>query len=100
MYTIYQGYAFPISIVSDVEIDVANSRIFSPLSKCFITLSPLFSSVDEKGNFLYQALIDEEETRKLTQGSYNLELRTPNGYMAKHIEGFARVEDSALIYID
>lgn len=98
MYTIYQGYAFPISIESDVELDISQSRLFNPLTKTMVVLESMFSFVED-GKYLYQVVLSAEQTRQMKLGMYNLEIRTPDAYMAKHVHGFATVSESAVVYL-
>ncbi|MDY2942208.1 MAG: hypothetical protein SOT07_00705 [Paludibacteraceae bacterium] len=96
MYTIYQGYAFPISISSDVELDIPQCRLFNHATKSIIAVSLLFSS-DKDGQYMYQVALHVDGTKQLPIGVYDFELRTPNGYMAKYIKSFAKVVETAFV---
>ena len=96
METIYKGYAFPISITSNVELDIAQCRLFNLPTKSSIAVSLLFKTKNDDG-YIYQVVLNGEDTAKLPIGVYDFELRTPNGYMARCIQTFAKVVDSAIV---
>lgn len=96
METIYKGYAFPISITSNVDLDISQCRLFNQSTKSSIALSLLYSS-ENGGQYMYQVVLPSDGTNQLPIGVYDIELRTPNGYMAKYIQSFAKVVDSAIV---
>lgn len=96
METIYKGYAFPIAITSNVELDISQCRLFNPPTKRSTTLYLLSQEKNEDG-YIYHVVINGEDTAKLPIGLYDLELRTQNGYMAKYIQLFAKVVETAYV---
>ena len=99
MYTIYQGYAFPISISSDCALDIENSYLYCEKSRTAVKLGAS-SATQEEGTWRYLVVLSEATTEEMPEGIYQLELRTSGGYMARCIKEFAKAESSAYAVIN
>ena len=100
MYTIYQGYAFPISISSDCALDIENSYLYCEKSRTAVKLGSPSTDTQEEGTWRYLVVLGEATTQAMPEGIYQLELRTIGGYMARCIKEFAKAESSAYTVIN